>query len=92
MMDGSKIFSLILEVEGALLTALCQTDTTKPNPHAHVWHSFISGTLHIWKEKVKKYLTCALMYQYAAVCLPLCVCQTKHLTLKETGCLLTVIC
>lgn len=44
MKDGSEILTLVLKVEGALLTALCQTATTKLDPHAHVLYSFKSET------------------------------------------------
>lgn len=36
MMDGSEIVSLILKVEGALLTVQCQMDVTKPSKDVFV--------------------------------------------------------
>lgn len=94
MKDGSEILTLVLKVEGALLTALCQTATTKLDPHARVLYSFKSETQPIWKETetVKKYCTCLRSHTSVLPCSYLCICQHKHLTLKETGCLLTVIC
>lgn len=44
MKDGSEILTLVLKVEGASLTALCQTATTKLDLHAHVLYSFKSET------------------------------------------------
>lgn len=47
MKDGSETLTLVLEVEGASLTALCQTATTKLDPRAHVLHGFGSETQRI---------------------------------------------
>lgn len=76
MKDGSEILTLMLKVEGELLTALCQTATTKPNPHARVLYSLSSETLtHLERdgEGVKKYRTCVHSRIGVLSCTCLCV-------------------